>query len=284
MIATLRQPKIWFLAPALAVLGAVTVYPLLHVSWQTLHRRLLIFDIFRFVGVENYARLLGDDRYWRALANTAYFTSTSVALEVVLGVSFALLLAPISKGRGILLAMMVLPWAIPTVVSAEMWAWMYNSDFGLLNYLLGTEINWLGNPLWALNAAVLMDVWKTTPFVALLVMAALREIPADVYRAARIDGASSFTVFRRITLPLIAPMVTIVLIFRTLDAFRVFDAVYVLTGGGPAGTTETLSIYAYNLLFQTLQFGYGSTVALSVFVLVGLLTAGYLWALRRTFR
>lgn len=284
MIATLRKPMIWFLAPALVVLSAVTVYPLLHVSWQTLHRRLLIFDIFRFVGLENYARLLSDDRYWSALANTAYFTSTSVALEVVLGVSFALLLNPISKGRGVLLALMVLPWAIPNVVTAEMWAWMYNTDFGLLNYLLGTEVNWLGNPLWALNAAVLMDVWKTTPFVALLVMAALREIPEDIYRAARIDGASSFTVFRRITLPLIAPMVTIVLIFRTLDAFRVFDAVYVLTGGGPAGTTETLSIYAYNLLFQTLQFGYGSTVALSVFVLVGLLTAGYLWVLRRTFQ
>ncbi len=284
MIATLRQPKIWFLSPALVVLGAITAYPLLHVFWLTLHRRLLIFDIFRFVGLDNYAHLLGDDRYWRALGNTAYFTSASVALEIFLGVGFALLLRPVSKGRGALLAVVLLPWAIPTVVSAKMWSWIYNSDFGVLNYLLGTEVNWLGSPFWAINAAVLMDAWKTTPFVTLLVTAALQEIPTDLYQAAQVDGAGSFTMFRRITLPLIMPMIVIILVFRTLDAFRVFDAVYVLTGGGPAGTTETLSIYAYNLLFQTLQFGYGSTVALSVFLFVCLLTGGYLLLLRRTLR
>jgi multiple sugar transport system permease protein len=284
VIARLRQTKIWFLSPALLLLGAITVYPLVHVVWLTFHRRLLIFDIFRFVGLENYAHLLADDRYWRALANTAYFTSTSVALEVFLGIGFALLLRPVSKARGALLAVVLLPWAIPTVVSAKMWSWIYNTDFGVLNYVLGTEVNWLGSPFWALNAAVLMDVWKTTPFVTLLITASLQEIPTDLYQAARVDGADSLTVFRRITLPLIMPMIVIILVFRTLDAFRVFDAVYVLTGGGPAGTTETLSIYAYNLLFQTLQFGYGSTVALSVFLFVCLLTGGYLLLLRRTLR
>lgn len=284
MIARLRQPKIGFLSPALVVLGAITAYPLVHVLWLTLHRRLLIFDIFRFVGLDNYAHLLGDDRYWRALGNTAYFTSASVALEILLGVGFALLLRPVSKGRGALLAVVLLPWAIPTVVSAKMWSWIYNSDFGVLNYLLGTEVNWLGSPFWAINAAVIMDAWKTTPFVTLLVTAALQEIPTDLYQAAKVDGAGSFTMFRRITLPLIMPMIVIILVFRTLDAFRVFDAVYVLTGGGPAGTTETLSIYAYNLLFQTLQFGYGSTVAVSVFLFVCLLTGGYLLLLRRTLR
>ena len=269
-----------FLGPALGVLALVTIYPLLSVVWLSFHRRLLIFDINDFVGLDNYAYLLSDDRYWRAVGNTFYFTLVSVGIEVVLGVAFALLLDSMVRGKGILRAIVLLPWAIPTVVSAKMWEWIYNPDFGVLNYLLGTDINWLGSPFWALNAAVFMDVWKTTPFVTLLITAALQEIPDDLYRAARVDGADRTTMFRRITLPLIMPMIVVILIFRSLDAFRVFDAVYVLTGGGPAGTTETLSIYAYNLLFQTLQFGYGSTVALTVFVFVGLLTLLYLGLLR----
>jgi multiple sugar transport system permease protein len=273
-----------FLGPALAVLAMVTVYPLLHVIWSSFHQRLLIFDINELVGLDNYVRIFGDDRYWHAVLNTFYFTGVSVSIELVLGVAFAMLLDSVVRGRGALRAIVLLPWAIPTVVSAKMWEWIYNPDFGILNHLLGTDVNWLGNPFWALNAAVFMDVWKTTPFVTLLITAALQEIPDDLYRAARVDGADRTTIFRRITLPLIAPMIVVILIFRTLDAFRVFDAVYVLTGGGPAGTTETLSIYAYNLLFQTLQFGYGSTVALTVFVFVGLLTLLYLAILRRATR
>jgi multiple sugar transport system permease protein len=273
-----------FLGPALAVLFLVTIYPLMHVIWSSFHERLLIFDINEFAGIDNYVRLFEDDRYWRAVGNTFYFAAVSVALELLLGIAFALLLDSVVRGRGVLRAIVLLPWAIPTVVSAKMWEWIYNPDFGILNHLLGTQINWLGSPFWALNAAVFMDVWKTTPFVALLITAALQEIPDDLYRAARVDGADGPAIFRRITLPLIMPMIVVILIFRSLDAFRVFDAVYVLTGGGPAGTTETLSIYAYNLLFQTLQFGYGSTVALSVFVFVGLLTLLYLALLRRTTR
>lgn len=276
--------KTTFLMPALLLLLAVTVYPLLHVVWLSLHRRLLIFDINRFVGADNYLHLLSDERYWRALGNTAYFTGVSVALELLLGMSFALLLDRVVRGKGVLRAVVLLPWAIPTVVSAKMWEWIYNADYGLLSYLVGRQVSWLGSPLLALNAAVVMDVWKTTPFVTLLLTAALQEIPQDLYKAAQVDGADAFTTFRRITLPMITPMIVIILVFRTLDAFRVFDAVYVLTGGGPAGTTETLSIYAYNLLFQTLQFGYGSTVALTVFVFVGLLTLVYLAVLRRTTR
>jgi len=178
-------------------------------------------------------------------------------------------------------SIVLIPWAIPTVVSAKMWEWMYNSDFGILNYLLGANINWLGSPIWAINAAVFMDVWKTTPFVALLVMAGLEIIPRDLYNSARVDGASRWYIFTRITLPLLKPVILIVLIFRTLDAFRVFDAIYVLTGGGPANTTETLSIYAYNMLFQTLQFGYGSTISVTVFFCVGIITILYVRLLRR---
>jgi multiple sugar transport system permease protein len=157
-----------------------------------------------------------------------------------------------------------------------MWEWMYNTDFGILNYLLGVKVNWLGSPFWALNAAVVMDVWKTTPFVAILLIAGLQVIPRELYQAAKIYGAGTWTLFRKITLPLLMPVMLVALIFRTLDAFRVFDAIYVLTGGGPANTTETLSIYAYKVLFQTLQFGYGSTLSVIVFLCTGCITVIYL--------
>jgi multiple sugar transport system permease protein len=162
-----------------------------------------------------------------------------------------------------------------------MWEWIYNTDFGILNYLLGIKINWLGSPLWAIHAAILMDVWKTTPFVVILMTAGLQVIPKELHQAARVDGAGTWTIFRWITLPLLKPVILVVLIFRTLDAFRVFDAIYVLTGGGPANTTETLSIYAYKVLFQTLQFGYGSTLAVMMFLCMGSISIFYLRLLSR---
>lgn len=281
MSAVRGRTRVAFVLPALLLLAGVTIYPLLHVTWLSLRRRLLIFDIDHFVGLSNFHQLLSDARFASALANTAYFAAVSVGFELVFGVLIALILNRVRRARGFVFACILLPWAIPTVVSAKMWAWMFSTDYGVLNYLLGRPVNWLGSPFWALNAAVLMDVWKTTPFVVLLVIAALKEIPEDLYRAARVDGAGRMATFWHVTLPLLAPMLVIVAVFRTLDAVRVFDAVFVLTGGGPAGTTETLSVYAYELLFQTLQFGYGSTVALSVFLIALLLTGGYLVILRR---
>lgn len=270
-----------FMVPALIALIGVTLYPVLYVLWLSLHRRLLIFDISKFVGLENYRFLWHDQRFWNAFRNTVYFTGVSVTLELLLGLSIALLLNRTFKGKGLMRTIVLIPWAIPTVVSAKMWEWLYNADFGLFNFLLGEKINWLGNPFLALNAAVFMDVWKTTPFVALLLMAGLQTIPRDLYKAARVDGAGNWTVFRAVTLPLLKPVILVTLIFRTLDAFRVFDAIYVLTGGGPANTTETLSIYAYKVLFQTLQFGYGSALSLAVFICVGLITVFYVRLLRR---
>ncbi len=276
-----RREGYRFLLPAAVVLLFVTVYPLFYVFWLSLHRRHLIFDISRFSGLENYAFLLQDERFLRALWNTIYFTVLSVGLELVLGMVVALSLQRAFSGRGIVRALVLLPWALPTVVSARMWEWMYNTDFGIINYLLGVDVNWLGSPFWALNAAVLMDVWKTTPFVALILMAGLQVIPRELYRSAMVDGAGSLYIFWRITLPLLKPVILVVLLFRTIDAFRVFDAIYVLTGGGPANTTETLSIYAYKVLFQTLQFGYGSTIAMVVFLCVGFISVFYVRLLSR---
>jgi trehalose/maltose transport system permease protein len=269
-----------FVMPAVVLLSLITVYPLFSVFSLSLHRRLLLFDISKFVGLDNYVYLLTDDRFWNALGNTVYFTGASVAIELLLGLGIAMLLNRSFRFKGVLTAVILVPWAVPTVVSARIWEWMYNTDFGILNYLLGTRINWLGSPLWALNAAVFMDIWKTTPFVVILLLAGLKVIPRELFQAARIDGASSWQLFRRITLPLLLPVVLVVLIFRTLDAFRIFDAVYVLTGGGPANTTETLSIYAYKVLFQTLQFGYGSTLSVIVFLCTGAITVLYIRFLR----
>ena len=270
-----------YILPAAALLFFVTLYPVVYVVYLSLHRRLLIFDISRFVGLENYFFLLRDDRFWNAFKNTAYFTALSVSLELIIGLSIAMLLSRSFRFKGIVRAIVLIPWAIPTVVSARMWEWIYNTDFGILNYLLGVKINWLGSPFWAMNAAVFMDVWKTTPFVAILLMAGLQVIPLELYQAARVDGAGNWSIFRRITLPLLMPVILVVLIFRTLDAFRVFDAVYVLTGGGPANTTETLSIYAYKVLFQTLQFGYGSTLSVVVFLCTGAISVFYIRLLSR---
>lgn len=269
-----------FVMPAVVLLSLVTIYPILSVLYLSLQRRLPIFDVSTFTGLDNYRFLLRDDRFWNAIRNTVYFAATSVTLELLFGLVIALLLNRPFRLKGVVTALVLIPWAVPTVVSARMWEWMYNTDFGILNYLLGMKVNWLGSPFWALNAVVFMDVWKTMPFVVILLLAGLKMIPREIYQAARIDGAGAWSVFMKITLPLLMPVILVVLIFRTLDALRIFDAVYVLTGGGPANTTETLSIYAYKVLFQTLQFGYGSTLSVVVFLCIGSLSVLYMRLLR----
>ncbi|MGH7599137.1 MAG: carbohydrate ABC transporter permease [bacterium] len=276
-----------FLAPALFLIAAVALYPILNVIYLSLHRKLLIFDIHRFIGLENYAYLLQDARFWRSLGNTFYFVLLSTGLEMLLGLITALVMHQPRPGKTFLRAAILVPWAIPTVVSARMWEWIFNPDFGVLNFLLhkigllGSSQNWLGDPGLALHAVIFADVWKTTPFVALLLFAGLQVLPADIYEAARIDGANAWQRFRRVTLPLLMPVFLTTLLFRTLDAFRIFDSVYVLTGGGPANTSETLSIYAYKLLFQTLQFGAGSAVAVLTFGCVMIVSLFYIKLLTR---
>lgn len=270
-------------APSVLILLLVAVYPVLAVTWLSLRRRMLIFGIDEFVGLSNFVFMFRDARFWNALSNTAYFTVLSVGFEFLLGLALALGLNRAFPGRGLLRAAILIPWAIPTVVSAKLWAWLFTPGYGLINYLLDRpDVDWLGAPKLAIHAAVLVDVWKTTPFVALLLLAGLQVIPEDLYKAARVDGASSWRMFREITLPLLAPAIAVTLLFRTLDAFRVFDAVYVLTGGGPANTTETLSIYAYKVLFSTLQFGYGSALSLATFLCVLAISVLYMKMLSKS--
>lgn len=273
---TARESGNRFVIPALLLLFFVTVYPVIYVVYLSTQRRLIIFDVSQFIGADNFLFMMRDERFWNALKNTLYFTAVSVPLEILLGLGIAVLIHRHFRFKGFARAIILIPWAVPTVVSAKMWEWIYNADYGILNHLLGANINWLGDPLWAIHAAIIMDVWKTMPFAVILISAGLQVIPVDLQQAARIDGAGAWQVFRKITLPLLSPVILVVFIFRTLDAFRVFDAVYVLTGGGPANTTETLSIYAYRLLFQTLQFGYGSAVSLVVFFAAGCISVFYI--------
>jgi multiple sugar transport system permease protein len=269
------------LAPAVAYTAAIPLLPVLATVWLSFRRQLPIFGISEFTGLDNYRFLLQDARFWNALGNTAYFVGVSVTLELLLGLGFALLLNQRFRGRGVARALVLVPWAVPNVVAARFWEWIFNADFGVLNYLLGARINWLGDPFWALHAAILADVWKTTPFVVLLCLAGLQVIPDELYQAARIDGASAWQLFRHITLPLLRPVLLLVLLFRTMDAARVFDLIFVLTGGGPANETETLVIYSYKLLYRTLQFGYGSALAVATFLFIFALSLVYLHHLRR---
>ncbi len=269
-------------APAAVLLAGVALYPVAAGFVMGLERVVLVFHEHRFVGLANYRALLADDRFLAALARTAYFSAVAVGAELLLALPLALVLDRAVRGRGLLRAAVLIPWAIPTAVSAKLWAWLLEPGFGLVARLWpGTPVNWLGAPAPALHAAILLDVWKTTPFVALLLLAGLQNISADVYAAAAVDGASRWRTFRAITLPLLRPAILLALLFRSLDAFRVFDAVYVLTAGGPANATETLSVYAYKTLVRAGDFGYGAAISVATFACVALLSAVLLAVLAR---
>jgi multiple sugar transport system permease protein len=270
------------LGPALVALAALAAWPGLWVLWLSLQQRIPIFGIDRFVGVAHYVFLAGDPRFWNAARVTLTFTVVSVVLELVLGVAVAVALQRQERGRRLAVALLLLPWALPSVVVGRTFEWLYHPSAGLVNFLLGGRaVNWLGEPALALPALIAADVWRTMPFVALLCYARVLTIPGEVYEAARVDGAGRLATLRDITLPLLRRVLLIALLFRTLDALRAFDLMFVLTGGGPANTTETLTVYAYRSLFQTLQLGFGAAIGVVVFALVMLLAAGYLRALRR---
>lgn len=271
-----RRRGLLLSAPAAAALFLVALGPLLATAWLSLRRLVPVFGEDRFVGLANYEALLRDARFWNALGNTFYFTFAAVAVELCLALPLALVLHHATRGRSALRAAVLVPWILPTVVAAKLWALLLQPDFGLLARLFpGGGAAILASPTLALHAAILVDVWKTTPFVALVLLAGLQAIPDDLARAARVDGASGFRIFRSITLPLLRPAIVLALLFRSLDAFRVFDAVFVLTDGGPGHTTEPLSLYAFKTMLRSGSFGLGSALSLVTFLCVLLL--GLLW-------
>ena len=276
-----RRAGMAFVAPAVLTLAALALYPGLWVLWLSLQQRVPIFGIARFFGLDHFAFLATDPRFWNAARVTLTFAVVSVVLELVVGLAVALALQRQRVGRRLSLSLLLLAWALPSVVTAKLFEWLYHPSAGLVNVLVGRSLNWLGDPALALPALILADVWRTMPFVALLCYARLLTIPPEVYEAARVDGAGRLATFTGITLPLLRSILLVALLFRTLDALRAFDLMYVLTGGGPAGTTETLTVYAYRSLFQTLQLGFGAAVGVVIFVLVMAVAAAYLRMLRR---
>lgn len=266
----------WLLMlPALLILGLVFIYPIaraFYLSWFTENLGTQLQPVF--AGMGNYQRMLGDGRFWQSLYNTSVFTAISVLLELILGLAIALVLDKSFFGRGIVRTLAIIPWALPTAVMGLAWAWIFNDQYGVVNDILmrlgliDTGINWLGTPALAMTALVVADVWKTTPFIAIILLAGLQSISEDLYEAHRMDGANPGQSFWQITLPLLMPQILIALLFRFAQSFGVFDLVQVMTGGGPAGSTETVSIYIYSTVMRYLDFGYGAALVMVTFLLL----------------
>ncbi|CAI1519065.1 Inner membrane ABC transporter permease protein ycjO [Serratia proteamaculans] len=277
------------LAPMLLMMLLLTAWPLGRTLWLSFTDAALVGNDITpaWVGADNFIYALTDPDFQAALWRTLYFTLVSVAFEGVIGVLVALLLNQKFHGRNVLRVLVILPWALPTIVNATMWRLNFNPDYGSINALL-TQLgvidhyrSWLGDPASALNAVMLADIWKNYPLITLLTLAALQSIPDDLYEAARLDGASAWRRFRAITLPAILAPLAVALVLRTIDAFKVFDIIYVMTRGGPMDSTKTLSFFVYQESFSYLRAGSGAAYAVLMTLLCGLLIALYMLMLFR---
>jgi multiple sugar transport system permease protein len=263
------------LSPTLIVLALVVLYPILSALRESLYTSGTKLDAngfivkgSTFVGLDNYTAIFKGDtghRFWTAFYNTTFFTVTCVVLETVLGVAMALIMHKAFKGRSIVRASILVPWAIPTVVSALLWKWIFQAD-GVANNILGTQILWSTDGWQAKMSIIVADTWKTAPFIGLLVLAGLQTIPAEVYEAAKVDGASVLQTFRRITLPLVKPALLVAVLFRILDTLRIFDLPFVLVGPHK-GSVETLSMLGYDEAFNT-RYGPAAAYATVLFLYV----------------
>lgn len=267
---------LWLVLPAMLTIAAIAFVPLGRAIYLSLWNINLRFANTprTFEGLGNYLVIIQDDRFHNALRVTASIAGVTVAAELVLGMAIALVINRAFPGRGMVRAVVLIPWALTTVVAAKMWLLIYQSEYGVLNRILN-ELRiidsyqpWIASPDFAIWAMIGADIWKTTPFVALLLLAGLQLIPSDLHEASALDGAGPWQTFWRITLPLLKPTILVALLFRTIDAARMFDLPFVLTGGGPGFETETLTLYTYRTLFQSLSFGMGSALAVTIFLIV----------------
>ena len=261
-----------FLLPGIMLVLAFNFIPFIDTLVISFKNAKLILPEERFAGFANYKVILTNSRFWYSLFITLSFVLVSISLEAFLGLCLGLMMNRLSPINNLLRILILVPWTIPTVVTAKMWQWMFDYNLGILNYLLEIiriqRINWLGDPFLAFLSLVVADVWKTTPFVAIIVLAGLSAIPQEMYKASVIDGANSWQRLRFIVLPLLLPVLGVAILFRAIDALRIFDLVYVLTGGGPGGSTETLSVYAYKLFFYKGDIGQGAAASVIVLLLV----------------
>lgn len=270
------------MTPALICLAVVAVYPILRTFWLSLHEMVLTDPLsgYPFIGFKNYAKIFQDSRALDAILFTLKFTVVTVFFELLIGFSSALIMNQGFKAKGLVRAAILIPWAIPTSVSAMMWKFIYNDQYGLFNDILcrigviDSYKAWLSTADGSFMALVITDIWKTAPYMALLILAGLQMVPDEMYEAAKIDGANVIQRFLYVTLPTVKTTVLVALLFCTLDAFRVFDLISVMTGG--ANGTESISVYAYNNLMKFLDFGYGSSLAVLIFVVVFIISMIYM--------
>jgi ABC-type sugar transport system permease subunit len=285
-------PETWvaaaFVAPATLVILLVVALPLLRAAWMSLFDiELTKPGVEPFVGLQNYLTQLGSGAFWDSVYRALIFAVVTTALELTLGLGLAMLMDQPSKLRWLLRTLVILPWAVPTIVNAMMWRNIDNGDYGALNALLNQlgilhqYVPWLSQESTAMWMVVLADVWKMTPFCAILLLAALQGIDRELFEAAKVDGAGTIDLFRRIMLPLMMPIILIVLVLRTMEAFKVFDIIWIMTGGGPASTTQTVAIYAYRTAWQGYDFGQGAALGYLIAIAIMLLAALYLRLLRR---
>ena len=264
------------LVPALLLLVIVFVGPLFRYAWLSFHADSVITGLIAVPnGGANWLRLIQDQRYWQDLFQTLRFAGVSVGLELVLALLIALLLDQRWRGRDVVRTLALIPWALPTTVMALGWRWIFNTPYGPVDHLtkiigLGS-LNILGDPSLTWMATVWADVWKTTPFAALILLAGLQTIPGDLYEALHLEGANALICLRRIMLPLLRPYILLALLFRLAQAFGVFDLIQVLTGGGPASSTESIALYAYWNALRFLDFGYSATIIMASFILISLI-------------
>jgi multiple sugar transport system permease protein/N,N'-diacetylchitobiose transport system permease protein len=275
------------LIPSVIVVFGIVIYPILRTLYTSFYDVNSPFPgTYPFVGFDNYTHALSNPDFWSAVRRTAYFTVVSTGLELVLGLGIALLLAAPLRARWLFRSIVVLPWALPTIVNGALWRYIFNAQYGVLNAIL-TQVGlqnhyhaWLNSQTFALHAVIFADVWKNTSLVAFLLLAGLTTIPRELYEAARVDGVSAWQAFWRITLPMLKPAIVVVLVLRTIEAFKVFDIIYVMTRGGPANGTQSVALYTYQQAFSNELFGYGAALAYLIVVFIAAFAIVYMRAIR----
>jgi multiple sugar transport system permease protein len=280
-----RRDRLIFLVPSMTVLAVILFYPLAYSLGLSFYNYYLPVPRTTFVGLDNFRFILGDDAFWDALGVTARFTGAAVAIEVVLGIAVALLLDSHIPCRRFVTTVVLLPMAITPAVAGLLMRWMFESNWGLVNYFLGLVgvrgPGWTGDPAWALWSIVLADAWQNTPFVILVVYAGLQSIPVEPLEAAMVDGASRAQTLAHVVFPFLRPLILFVLIIRSMDDFRIFDQVFVMTGGGPGTTTQTITFYNYVMAFRQLRMGRASALGVITLLILSLVIGAWIYLLYR---
>lgn len=275
------------IVPSLVVILGLIVGPIFYAFFLSLHEMNLLIPGRTFIGLGNYEHMLTDSAFWQSLGRTFYFAAVSIFLQITLGLGIALCLNEQFPLRGLLRGVVILPWAIPTVINAILWQWIYNPNYGAANALLmqlgilKQPVLWLSKPFLALNSIIVADTWRMIPVYIVMFLAALQSIPPDLYEAAKVDGANALQRFWKVTLPFLRSIMLVILVMRTMQVLRVFDIIYIMTKGGPSDGTMVISFLTYNQTFKFLNFGYGSALAFAVAFITLCLSLIYIRVLRQ---